>query len=112
MNKFIILATFLAIAASVSYAMPMEEEDDEEIMAVLQELKAMESSNGNAKAQWGFFRRVVRAVRRVAQKVCNVINKYKWVCGYAEVQSDGNKDAEEQVCKYVPVAQTVCRILG
>ncbi len=105
MNKFIILATFLAIAASVSYAMPMEEEDDEEIMAVLQELKAMKSDNGNAKAQWGFFRRIVR-------KVCNVIKKYKYICGNVAMQSDGNKVADEQLCKYVPVAERVCRFVG
>ncbi len=52
MNKFLLLATILAMAASVSYATPAEmmEDDDEEMRAVLQDLQYFESDE-NAEIQ-------------------------------------------------------------
>ncbi len=112
MNKFLLLATFLAMAASVSYAMPAEmiEDEDEEINAALQELEGLQTDT-IARAQWGRFRRIVRRVVDTVKKVCTVVPVVKKVCGNTEVQND-SEVADKQVCQYVSVADTVCKLVN
>ncbi len=103
MNKLILLATFLAVAVSMIHAMPNmeseDEDDDDEMRAFLQEIEMARSTGSMAKAQWRWF-------RRVAEKVCRVVNV---ACTRAERRAKieaGNLDADsERVCT---VAKTVC----
>ena len=99
MNKLIILATFLAVAVSVSCAMPHMQDEDDDIQAILQEI---ETSQMKAEAQ--FFGKVKNFLKKVCKKV--PVAK-KFVCGRVEIQSE--EIAEEQkLCKWVTIADTVC----
>ncbi len=106
MNKLIILATFLAVAVSMSCAMPNMQDEDDDIQALFQEI---ETSHINAEAQW--FRKIVKKIKNVAKKVCSYVPIAKKVCGRAEIQSD-KEIAEEQICKYITTAEKVCKFIG
>ncbi len=118
MNKFLLLATFLAMAASVSYAMPAEimddDDDDDGVTALLQELETFDTDINAATQGWRKavrkVGRVIRTVGKVAKKVCSYAPVAKRVCGQAELQ--GSDVADEQVCKYVKVATKVCKVIG
>ena len=66
MNKLILLATFLAVAVSMIHAMPNmesnDENNDDEIQALLQEIEIARSAGSMAKTQW---RVRFRGVRRI-----------------------------------------------
>ncbi len=101
MNKFLLLATFLAMAASVSYAMPaemMEDDDDDGMTALLQELETYNASQENVVAQKWF--------RGIAKKVCKFTHR---ICHKQQSKSDV---ANAEFCKYVKVARKVCGFFG
>ncbi len=104
MNKLILLATFLAVAVSVIHAMPNmeseDEDDDDEMRAFLREIEIARSAGSTAKTQWRI------RFRRIAQRICRVVNV---ACTRAERRAKieaGNQIADsERVCT---VAKTVC----
>ena len=117
MNKFILLATFLAVAVSVSHAMPnveLEDEDeDDDMQAFLQEIEVARSAGVSAKTQWRA-RRVIRRVVETVKKVCNVVPVVEYLCGRAERKAaieTESQIADEQVCEYVTIAKTVCKFV-
>ncbi len=118
MNKFILLATFLAVAVSVSHAMPnveLEDEDeDDDMQAFLQEMEVARSLHGvSAKTQWRA-RRVIRRVVETVKKVCSIVPVVEYICGRAERKAaieTENQIADEQVCEYVTIAKTVCKFV-
>ena len=120
LNKLILLATFLAVAVSVSHAMPNieleDEDDDDDMQAFLQEIEIARSTGVSAKTQWRRIGRIVRRVVETVKKVCNVVPVAEYVCGRAErkaaIETYSNQIADEQVCQYVTVAKTVCKFVG
>ena len=99
MNKFLLLATILAMAASVSYAMPAEIVKDEDV-----------EIDNNAEGQW------VRSIGKfvgwgvdTVKSGCKFMPVVKSVCG-DKVLND--KGAEEQVCDYVPFFSKFCMLVN
>ncbi len=109
MNKFILLATFLAVAVSVSHAMPNmeleDEDDDDETQAFLQEIEIARSAGSMAKTQLRI------RIRRVLQTVCNVVR----VACRRDKMKKVNIETENQIAdKQVicTVARIGCHFVG
>ncbi len=119
MNKLILLATFLAVAVSMIHAMPNmesnDENNDDEIQALLQEIEIARSAGSMAKNQWRVrfrgVRRIVRRVVDVVKKVCKYVPAIP--CTSTEIKANietGNQIADsEAVCT---AAKTVCTLVN
>ncbi len=121
MNKFLLFATILAVAFSVSYAMQdsIDDIDEDEIQAMLQEVAAMDKYGDQANAQWGRFRirRVFRKVARVVKKVASKVCKYAPMAGQlcpshklAQIENDDERAEAEYLCTGISLANKACSL--
>ena len=118
MNKLILLATFLAVAVSVIHAMPNmesnDENNDDEIQALLQEIEIARSAGSMAKTQWRKrvrVRRIIRNVGNVVKKVCKVVPAIP--CPIIEIKA--NIKTENQIADSEAIctaAKTVCTFVN
>ena len=100
MNKLILLATFLAVAVSVSYAMPSMEDNDNEMQAIFQEI-ASSQNDAQAIAQ-GF-------LSKAKKTICKLVNHriVKKACKRELVFLSEDVEAKEQISK-----KTICKSLA
>ncbi len=104
MNKLILLATFLAVAVSVSYAMPSMEDNDNEMQALFQEIA---SSQNDAQAiTQGFLSKAKKIICKIANNriVKFLCKRRKWQ--ELVIQSE-DLEAKEQFSK-----KTICNIIS